>query len=364
MLHLDRKAHRVEHAALFFSLVLNIACGYVGDPLPPLVQIPARVSDLAGIQAGKAIKLSWTVPKLNTDGSAAVTLSRLEVYRFRGKAEPTETLDSSQFARYATKWMVLDRANFDAYSEGDKIVLPDHLPNLEMGEMLQSRFTYAVKVLNRKKQDAGFSNLASVRFYAVPNPPESLRFSFEEHFIKLTWQPPIFNIDSSSISEVLRYNVYRTTVPAARVRERLTAAAIPETDYRDTTFMLGQTYYYTVRAVMDSPDGPIESFDSKEYEAKNVDTYPPHPPQELTAISDGESISLVWLPNSEPDLAGYYVYRAGVDRDFKRVTSLIMMASFNDTSVEKGKIYFYRVRALDKSANESDNSEEVSQKVE
>ena len=364
LLYFDRKARRVEYAALAFSLVLTVACGYVGDPLPPLVQIPARVSDLSGIQVGKSIKLSWTLPKLNTDGSAAITLSRLEVYRFRGKADSLASLDVSQFNQYAMKWMVLDKANFDAYTEGDKIVLPDRLANLETSEILQSWFAYAVKVVNRKKQEAGFSNLISVRVFPVPNPPDSVHFRFEEGFTQLNWQPPVLNIDSSVVTAPLRYNVYRTTVPSARVRERLTATPISETDYRDTTMSLGETYYYTIRAVIESPEGQIESFDSKEYEAKNVDTYPPHAPQELTAISDGHSISLVWLPNSESDLAGYYVYRAGADRDFKRVTPLITIASFNDKSVEKGKTYIYRVKALDQNGNESDNSEEVIEGVE
>ena len=342
---------------------MSAACGYVGDPLPPLVQIPTKVSDLAGIQIGRTVKLSWTLPQLNTDGSAATTLSRIEVYRLREKTHSISNLEITQFALSARKWMVLDKVNFDAYIEGGKIVLQDRLENLDTEESLQSLFTYAVKVLNSKKQDSGFSNLISVRIHLVPNPPTAVHFSFEEHANKLSWQASTLNIDGSPVEGTLRYNVYRATTTAARVRERLTASAIDRTDYRDTTMVLGQNYFYTVRAVEDSPDGPIESSDSTEYEAKNVDTYPPRTPAEVTAISNGESISLVWSPNNEDDLAGYYVYRSGIDRDFKKLTQLISTASFEDTDVEKGKTYFYRVRALDKAGNESDNSNEVSEKV-
>lgn len=347
------------------SLLLNVACGYVGDPLPPLIQIPERISDLAGFQLGRSIKLSWTLPKLNTDGSGATTLSRVEIYRLRERAGSALNLDHKHFGEYAMKWMVLDKVNFDAYKEGDKLVLSDSLQNLETGEMLESVFAYATKALNNKKQDAGFSNLIAVRVYLVPNPPDSIRFSFGEQFIKLNWMSPTLNVDGSPITKMLKYNVYRTTMPLARVRERLTSTAITETGFQDTAIVLGQTYYYTVRASVDFPEGPVESFDSNEYEAKNVDTYPPRPPAELTAVSDGNSMSLVWLPNTEDDLAGYYVYRSGAERDFKRLTpQVITTASFNDNSVEKGRTYFYRVRALDKIGNESDSSEEVSEKVE
>jgi fibronectin type 3 domain-containing protein len=256
--------------------------------------------------------------------------------------------------------MVLDKVNFDAYQEGAKIALSDPLQDLGTADAFGSVFGYAIRTLNKKKQDAGFSNMVLVRIYPVPNPPESIRFSFAEHFIKLSWQSPALNIDGSPVTANIKYNVYRATVPQARVRERLTSSAVSQNEFQDTTMILGQSYFYTVRASVDLAGGAVESVDSKEYEAKNVDTYPPRAPAELTAISDRNSISLVWLPNTEEDLAGYYVYRSGVERDFKRLTAqTITSASFTDRSIEKGKTYLYRVRALDKLGNESRDSEEV-----
>src|SRR6185369_16969314 len=58
------------------ALSLLAACGNIGEPLPPLVQIPKPISDLAVMQFGKEVKLSWTLPKLNIDGSEATTLAR------------------------------------------------------------------------------------------------------------------------------------------------------------------------------------------------------------------------------------------------------------------------------------------------
>jgi fibronectin type 3 domain-containing protein len=85
----------------------------------------------------------------------------------------------------------------------------------------------------------------------------------------------------------------------------------------------------------------------------------------VTAVSHGQSISLIWLPNTESDLAGYYVFRSGEEHNYKKLTQeRITTASYTDSSVEKGKTYYYRIMAVDFSGNESNYSEEVSDKVE
>ena len=128
---------------------------------------------------------------------------------------------------------------------------------------------------------------------------------------------------------------------------------------------LGKTYFYRVRSVAPPSAGGIESLDSDRVEVTNKDIYPPKPPSEVAAISNGESISLVWSPNTEPDLAGYVVYRSGPEKKFERISdSLLTTASLVDSSVVKGQTYIYRIKAIDQKANASDFSEEVSEKVE
>jgi hypothetical protein len=342
-----------------------VGCGYVGEPLPPLIQIPGRISDLTAIQFGKHIKLSWTVPKFNTDGSAVTTLSRIEIYRLLSKSDSTVTIDGKLFVQSAIKWMVLDEANFGAYREGEKLVLADRLQGLDEREIFQGFFSYAIKAINQKKQDAGFSNLVTLKMLPVPTPPEGVHFSFGEQFIELSWQGPTYNIDGSPVEASLKFNVYRNLTPEARVKELLTRTPLEETRFKDTSMVLGQTYYYVVRSVINTPEGPIESFDSQERKVKNVDTYPPRAPAEVVAIGNGDSISLVWLPNTETDLAGYYVYRSGEEHDYQMLTEqMITAASYVDKSVQKGKTYSYQIKAVDRNGNESNYSEEVSEKVE
>jgi len=94
----------------------------------------------------------------------------------------------------------------------------------------------------------------------------------------------------------------------------------------------------------------------------STDTDPPAPPQSLmgTALNGGADLS--WLANSEPDLAGYNVYRAtSAGGPYTRVnTFLVTTNTYTDTGVVNGTAYFYVVTAQDTSFNESTASNEVS----
>jgi fibronectin type 3 domain-containing protein len=67
------------------------------------------------------------------------------------------------------------------------------------------------------------------------------------------------------------------------------------------------------------------------------------------------SIELTWAINTEPDLAGYNVYRSeSADVPGQRLNNDLLSApTFRDMSVMLGKSYFYRVGAVDQSGNES-----------
>ncbi len=77
-------------------------------------------------------------------------------------------------------------------------------------------------------------------------------------------------------------------------------------------------------------------------------------------FSGGGGIRLSWSANSEPDLAGYNVYRATVSGGLytKLNTSLITATSYDDAI--SGGPFFYVVTAVDTSLNESVRSSEVS----
>ena len=81
-----------------------------------------------------------------------------------------------------------------------------------------------------------------------------------------------------------------------------------------------------------------------------VDTFPPAAPAQLVAVAAAGSISLLWEPNAEPDLAGYLVLRgAPGDARLQPLTPTpIPEARFIDTTVAAGMRYVYVVVAVDR----------------
>lgn len=75
------------------------------------------------------------------------------------------------------------------------------------------------------------------------------------------------------------------------------------------------------------------------------------------------NVTLSWNANSEPDLAGYRVYRSEISGTYENpIAELGLVTSYNDIlTVNDGesKIFYYVVTAYDTNALESDYSNEV-----
>lgn len=56
------------------------ACGIRGRPQPPLIILPAVVSDLSAVRLGDEVHLELTVPEANADGSQPPDIERIDVY--------------------------------------------------------------------------------------------------------------------------------------------------------------------------------------------------------------------------------------------------------------------------------------------
>ena len=91
----------------------------------------------------------------------------------------------------------------------------------------------------------------------------------------------------------------------------------------------------------------------------------PSAPAGLIAAADESSVRLDWADNAEVDLAGYYVYRSATSGGgyVKLNASPRIDSSFEDSEVTLGEVYYYRVTAVDTSANESDFSDEAAAAV-
>ena len=92
------------------------------------------------------------------------------------------------------------------------------------------------------------------------------------------------------------------------------------------------------------------------------DTTPPAAPIGLFATPFSGSVSLSWTANTETDLAGYNLYRsASLGGAYVKInTSLITALTYADGGLTNGTPYYYVLRAVDTSNNESGDSNEAS----
>ncbi len=358
-----KTAHRhYPHLAFPFLLLslMPAACGKIGEPLPPLIRIPRPVADLAAQQQGRQVMLSWTLPKLNTDGSTATTLASVEI--FRAIRRPGSPPASARTLTESNRWQVLQTGPSRTLGRES---ISDGLEGLENSEVFDREFSYAVKVFNLKRQTAGFSNIVTLRLLPAPHPPGELVVKPDEEFIEVSWEPPSTSIDDSPASSEMKFNLYRNLRPGIPVEVPLNPSPVAKTSFRDGSARSGEQYFYKVRAVVETARGWVESRDSEEVSVVHQDVYPPAPPSQLTIVSDREFLSLVWFPNSEADLAGYHVYRSHGKGDYERLTSKVVeRTSYLDRDLQKGQRYSYRVTALDRLGNESAYSKVVSDALE
>jgi hypothetical protein len=143
----------------------------------------------------------------------------------------------------------------------------------------------------------------------------------------------------------------------------------------DHTAEMGETYQYTARRVRSVSLGghtlELRSAVSSPVTVAMRDTFPPHAPSGLEAVPGGataadRSIDLSWTPDTDADLAGYFVYRQEVDAKGAvagTATRLnltpVVGPAYRDQTAVAGRRYAYRVTAVDTAGNESAPSADV-----
>lgn len=87
----------------------------------------------------------------------------------------------------------------------------------------------------------------------------------------------------------------------------------------------------------------------------------PATPTDLTAEATGSVVRLTWKANAERDLDGYMVYRYNTAaKIWETIARRVSAAGFVDNMAPRGVQLRYRLRAIDKSWNKSQPSDEVS----
>jgi hypothetical protein len=337
-------------AGFFVTLIVTllvVGCAVPGDPMPPLLELPEPVSDLSARQVGSKILVRFTWPVLTTEGMRIRKLARVELHALSNQ----DGFDSNDF--YAHSELLATWSAAEVSRSSEPFV---HEVSIDPAR-LDRRWHFAIKAINLRGKDAGFSNVESLYVIDLPSFPYGLAASLSERTITLSWQSsPRSPISDAKLSPE-GYEIFRSQTGAPFSSEPITI--VESTEYEDGSFQFGQSYIYQVRAYRQREGSRAVTQLSESTEITATDIFPPVSPQNIRAIAVTRAVELSWSPNTDDDLSGYNVYRSEGTEFLKLNKQLLSIPLFRDTHSQPGTEYRYRVRALDRVGNESDSSETV-----
>lgn len=288
------------------AAILLAGCGYVGDPLPPALNIPAKVTDVRVVQRGAKLHIEFTAPALTTEGLGVREFGEMEL--LAGTTRLQAPLPE-----------------------------PGKLVEVDVGaaEYAGKETTVTVRFLSPRGRAGDWSDAAVIAVRSPLTPPVIEAASHPEG-IRVSWRA----------EDGVQYRI---------TREEAVAGTVSGGEFIDRDVSLGKTYTYRVQAFADKAESDVSAASA----VTARDTFAPKPPAGLTVVAGVGSVELTWERNAEPDMAGYRVYRAEGGGDFKVLADAVTAPAYSDRQVTAGVSYRYRVTALDRAGNEAPASAEV-----
>jgi hypothetical protein len=326
--------------------------------LPPLVRIPKPAVDLKASQLADSIVLTFSRPALNTDGSPATTLERVEVLRLDDSANKSDRIrpvSEKLFRERADIILTVESRDFSAYLQNGNFIVSDTGAASKTAGPLPPSYRYAVFFINRKNQAAGLSNQVRITPVSLPDHPSGFSAKVTEDEIRLEWEEPTENTDGTTPARIAGYNIYRSAQEGETPEAPINSEPVKSPVYEDRNFQFDKTYYYTISTVGSLKDPYAESLQSEIHVVAARDIFPPAPPENFNAALEGDDIILLWAPSPSDDVAGYRLFRRDVGTSARQPlqNELITALSFRDENVQPGKNYEYTLYAVDKHGNES-----------
>ena len=225
-----------------------------GAPLPPSLNLPAPVSDLAAVRTGNRVSLTWTMPKKNTDKLLLKGNIDVRICRKQGAQEACGAAGQLKLAP--------DGAG----------VFSEELPQ-ELAAGAPRELTYYVELRNRNGKSAGLSNGAVVLAGAAPAAVSGLEAMLRKDGVALHW-------DSSTETTAVRLQRKLMTLPAAAKEKAAQGPLAPPAEPAEQNLLVeagqsssgaidknirfGQTYEYRAqRLVRVSVNGKTMELDGR-----------------------------------------------------------------------------------------------------
>jgi len=313
-------------AAVLAAALLNIGCGYIGGPLPPLANIPSTITDVAARQRGGTIIVHFTIPTFTTEHIAI---------------RENLTLDLR-----VGVWP--EGAGVDTWAAPAKHISPGKRANniatyeIPAAEWAGKEVVVAARVVGENGKESSWSNYFVLPVVAAPQQPQDFRAEPAAGGVRLTWR-----------ANGQHFRVLRKAGDEPQFA--VVAQDVAQQEWTDPQTIPGTAYTYLVQTIV--PLGNGKEAESELSEVKiTASAPPPGAPANLVAVPAPNSIELTWDAASG-EVTGYRVYRATASGDFTKIADVNGIPAYSDRAVEHGKTYRYAIAALDSEGREGPRSE-------
>jgi hypothetical protein len=362
-----RTGNKRGWAALPATLAIGLTlagCGTPGAPMPPTLHLPDPVTNLSASRAGNQVSLAWTMPRRNTDKLLLKGNLPVRVCRKVGE-EPCAPVPANLL-----------------FAPGASGALTETLPPA-LAAGAPRLLTYFVELPNRKGRSAGQSNAAVALAGEAPAPVVSLSAEVRKDGVVLRWTPDSPAAPPFSPAAIRLHRKLLTPQPEPKSKQGILAPP-PEPLERtllvdpgaagralDKEIRFGETYEYraqrVARITVGSRTLELAGPLSAPVRVEALDVFPPAVPAGLAAVATAATagseaaIDLSWQLDTEPDLAGYIVYRREAAGSWQRISPAqpLVGPGFHDARIQPGHTYRYAVTAIDQGGHESARSAEA-----
>jgi hypothetical protein len=350
-------------ATFILAIFTLLGCGVPGAPLPPSAEIPKFVGDLKAQRKGATVTLTWTTPTETSDG---------ELIRKPGKMLVQRAMSSGQGDLQFQTISELPLKPTLNENRGDQATAKDTLTDALRSGGAESA-VYSILAQGRNGKSFGLPNRASVSLAPDLAPPHKVSANPVPAGIMISWDEFVPPENHPRLQTQYAYKVMRRLLGANEaVLVKQLDAANQGMSFVDTGIEWEKTYQYWITPITlwqsGNRKGEIEGDDSPTVDVLAHDSFPPAAPAGLQAVysamPQNSFIDLTWTANTEPDLAGYNVYRhSGNGLAVKINSEPVKTPRFPDPNIQSGMRYFYSVTAVDLRGNESGKSDETSETV-
>jgi len=288
------------------AALLLSACGYIGPPLAPTLDIPVTITDFRAWESGDNIEIMFTLPDKTTENLPLTSVLSIEL-RIEGKIVDLPV----------GKPGAVSTAQVPVQTWVSKTVV------------------MAVRATGPKGKASDWSNPASLPVIPPLATPSTPKADNVLGGVELTWT-----------GTGPRYRIFRAEGDGQP--QPLVDSDVPR--YLDESTSYGNRYRYMVQAIAGENQWSVVSLPA---EVIPVDMFPPAVPEGLSAVPTPQTIELAWTRNTESDFRGYNIFRSVDNGPFDKYATLIEAPTFSDSKIESGKKYRYTVSAVDLTGNES-----------